>query len=68
MEDYNIVIHEFYLGDPVEGYQHIGTLPDRRMNPARITEESVINWARQILGDSIDFDGLSFITIRIDKN
>jgi len=63
-----MVAHEFYLRDPVEGYQHIGTLPERRMNPARITKESVMNWARQILGDSIDFDRLSFITITIDTN
>ncbi len=63
-----MVAYELYLRDPVEGYQHIGTLPERRMNPARITEKSVVNWAREILGDSIDFDKLSFITIRIDKN
>lgn len=36
----NMVAHEFYLRDPVEGYQHIGTPPERRMNPARVTEES----------------------------
>jgi len=63
-----MLAHEFYLRDPVEGYQHIGTLPERRMNPTRITKESVINWAREILGDSIDFDRLSFITIRIDED
>jgi len=63
-----MLAHEFYLRDPVEGYQHIGTLPERRMNPARITKESVMNWAREILGDGIDFDSLSFITIRIDED
>lgn len=63
-----MVAYEFYWRDSVEGYQHIGTLPERRMNPARITEESVMNRAREILGDSIDFDNLFFITITIDKN
>ena len=62
-----MVAYEFYWRDSVEGYQHIGTLPERRMNPARITEESVMNWAREILGDSIDFNDLFFITITIDK-
>jgi hypothetical protein len=38
------------------------------LNSARITEESVMNWAREILGDSEDFDNLFFITITIDKN
>jgi hypothetical protein len=63
-----LIAYEFYWRDSVEGYQHIGTLPERRMNPARITEESVMNWVRQILGDSIDFDKLFFITITIDRN
>ena len=63
-----MVAYEFYLRDLVEGYQHIGTLPERRMNPARITEESVMNWAREILGGSIDFGKLFFITVTIDKN
>jgi hypothetical protein len=63
-----LIAYEFYWRDSVEGYQHIGTLPERRMNPARITEESVMNWVRQILCDSIDFDKLFFITITIDRN
>jgi hypothetical protein len=68
VEDYGMVAYEFYRRDSVEGYQHIGTLPERRMNPVRITEESVMNWAREILANSIDFNNLFFITIRIDKN
>jgi hypothetical protein len=68
VEDYRMVAYELYWRDSVEGYQHIGTLPERRMNPARITEKSVMNWAREILGDSIDFDKLFFVTITIDKN
>jgi hypothetical protein len=63
-----MVAYEFYWRDSLEGYQHIGTLPERRMNSARITEESVMNWAREILGDRIDFDRLFFITVTIDKN
>jgi len=38
-----MVAYEFYWQDPIEGYQHIGTLPERRKNPARITQESVMN-------------------------
>lgn len=63
-----MLAHELYLRDPLEGYQHIGTLPERRTNLARITERSVMNWAREILGDGIDFDKLFFITITIDRN
>ncbi len=63
-----MVAYELYWRDSLEGYHHIGTLPERRMNPARITDESVMNWAIQILGESVDFDRLFFITITIDKN
>lgn len=63
-----MVAYEFYRRDSAEGYQHIGTLPERRMNLARITEESVMNWARELLGESVDLDNLFFITITIDKN
>lgn len=63
-----MVAYEFYCRDSVEGYQHIGTLPERRLNPARITEESVMNWAREILSDSIDINDIFSITVTIDKN
>ena len=63
-----MVAYELYRRDSLEGYQHIGTLPERRMNPARITEESVMNWAREILGESVNCENLFFITITIDKN
>jgi hypothetical protein len=33
-----MVPYEFYWRDPTEGYQHIGALPERRKNPARITQ------------------------------
>ncbi len=34
--------YEFYCLDPKRGYQIIGVLPERRKNPARITQESII--------------------------
>jgi hypothetical protein len=39
-----MVAYEFYWRDPKKGYQHIGTLPERRKNPTRITQESVMKW------------------------
>jgi len=41
-----ITAYEFYrrVGN---GRDHfVGTLPERRKNPARITEDSITNWAR----------------------
>jgi hypothetical protein len=60
-----MLAYGFYWRDEVEEYHHIGTLSERRMDPARITEESVMNWAREILGNSLDFDNLFFIPITI---
>jgi hypothetical protein len=63
-----LVAYEFYWRDPIKGYQLIGTLPERRKNPLRITQESVMKWVRKILGENIDFNDIFFITITIDKN
>jgi hypothetical protein len=63
-----MVAYEFYWRDPIKGYQLIGTLPERRKSPLRITQESVMNWVRMILGENMDFNDIFFITITIDKN
>jgi hypothetical protein len=63
-----MVAYEIYWRDSVEEYHHIGTLPERRMNPTRITEESVMNWAKELLGDGAVFDNLFFIPITIDRS
>jgi hypothetical protein len=63
-----MIAYEFYWRDSAEEYHHFATLPERRMNLARITQESVMNWAKEVLGDSVDLDNLFFIAIAIDKN
>jgi hypothetical protein len=63
-----MIAYEFYWRDSAEEYHHIGTLPERRMNLIRITEESVMNWAKEVLGDSVDLDNLFFIAVTIGKN
>ena len=44
-----MVAYEIYWHDPIKGYQLVGRLPERRNNPARITQASIINWGRNIL-------------------
>jgi len=63
-----MVAYEFYFRDPIKGYQLIGTLPERRKSPLRITQESVMNWVSKILGENINFNDIFFITITIDKD
>jgi hypothetical protein len=46
MNNGKITVYEFYrrIGN---GRDHfVGTLPERRKDPARISEDSILNWAR----------------------
>ena len=46
MNNGRITAYEFYRRG-IKGQDHfIGTLPERRKDPARITENSILNWAR----------------------
>ena len=60
--------YEFYWRDTIKGYQPIGVLPERRKNPARRTQESVINLARELLGDNVDVNRIFFIKATKDEN
>jgi hypothetical protein len=63
-----MVTYEIYWHDSIKGYQLIGVLPERRKNPARITEGSIINWGRDFFGKRIDISGIFILQLEIDKN
>jgi hypothetical protein len=63
-----MVTYEIYWHDSIKGYQLIGVLPERRKNPARITEGSIINWGREFFGKRIDISGIFILQLEIDKN
>jgi len=44
-----MVAYEFYWLDPIKGYQPIGVLPERRKNPERITQASIVKWGKNFL-------------------
>ena len=46
-----MISYELFSFDEKNGYEFIGILPERRKDPKRITDESVLNWWRMILGD-----------------
>jgi hypothetical protein len=62
-----MVAYEFYWHDPVKGYELLGVLPERRKNPARITEPSIINWGRECFGKRLDIKGIFILQLKIDK-
>jgi hypothetical protein len=45
--------YEFYRRDTAGATHLVGILPERRKNPARITDESILNWLKKLMGDGI---------------
>jgi hypothetical protein len=62
-----MVAYEFYWRDPIKGYQLVGTLPERRKNPLRIDQESVMKWGRKIIGENTDSNNIFFYQVTIEK-
>jgi hypothetical protein len=60
--------YEFYCRDGSGGLYLIGVLPERRSDQERITDESIINWARDLLGDESGVNNISYSTIKLEKS
>ena len=60
-----MVAYEFSLLDETGEEHLIGILPERRKNPERITEGSILNWGRKVVGDNLDQGHLFFTTVEI---
>jgi len=63
-----MVAYEFYWRDPGKGYDLVGILPERRKNPARITQYSVIKWGRMLLCDNMNKKSIFFKKVTISEN
>ncbi len=63
-----MVAYEFYWLNSIKGYQLIGLLPERRKNPGRITQESIMNWGEKFFGKSLGIKDIFFIQVTIDEN
>ena len=61
-----MVGYELYWRDPIKGYQLIGVLPERRKNPNRITEESILNWGEKYFGNNLNLNDVFFIEVVIN--
>jgi hypothetical protein len=47
-----MVAYEFYLNDSEGNKSLIGILPERRNDPKRITQKSILRWGRMLLYDN----------------
>jgi hypothetical protein len=62
-----MIVYKFYLRDATEGDIFLGSLPERRKNPLRITEESIINWGRKYFGKNGKDEDIFFIKTVLEE-
>ncbi len=60
--------YEYFWLDETGEAHIIGMMPERRQDSRRITKESVMQWLRVLLGESIDPDNFFFSQIKIDED
>ena len=59
--------YEFYWRDDIKGFELVGILPERRTNPERITEESVLRLGRTYIGENADARKIFFIQVIVNS-
>ena len=63
----DMVAYEFYWRDELGDTHLVGILPERRKNPSRITQQSIMNWVRKIIGSDIKLDDIFFFKVMINE-
>jgi hypothetical protein len=63
-----MIFYKFYLRDPIKGDILLGILPERRKNPQRITDESIINWGRKYFCKNAKDEDIFFIKTALEEN
>jgi len=66
-----MVIYKFYLRDVIKGDVFLGSLPERRKNPERVTEnsteESIMNWVKTYYGNNGEEGDIFFIKTVLEE-
>jgi hypothetical protein len=60
-----MVAYEFYVYDEMEKFHSICILPERRNDPLRISQESVMKWGKMVAGDDVGVNNIYFVQIEI---
>jgi hypothetical protein len=63
-----MIVYKFYLRDAIKGDVFLGALPERRKNPQRITDESIINWGRKYFGKNGKDEDIFFIKTVLEES
>jgi len=62
-----MVAYEFYWRDETGEAHLVGILPERRKDPKRITEESILNWVKKIIGEGIKVHDIFFSRVTMNE-
>lgn len=62
-----MLAYEFYYQNQNDQQRLIGILPERRKDHQRITPDSILNWAKVVLGEGWDMERVSFIRVIVKK-
>ena len=57
----NMVAYKLYGFNKTEEAYLIGILPERRENQERITQDSILKWGKEVIGDHSDINNIYFI-------
>jgi len=60
-----MVVYKLYKHDQAEEPHLIGILPERRKDQERITEESVMNWGKEVTGEKSDINNFYFVQMEM---
>jgi len=61
-----MIAYEYYKYDPEKGYEFLGTVPERRNDPERISRKSILDLFEKFLGSSFDPNEITFIPVKVE--
>jgi hypothetical protein len=58
-----MVAYEFFWLNENESTHFLGILPERRKKQERITQESILNWGKMVIGESAEVKDIYFVKV-----
>jgi hypothetical protein len=62
-----MVVYTIYYFGENEDVHFIGFLPEKRKNPERITQESILNYVTTTLGREVNDDKIYYFQVTLDE-
>jgi hypothetical protein len=61
-----MIAYEYYKYDPQKGYKLLGTVPERRNDPERISRKSILDLFEKFHGNSFNLNEITFIPVKME--